>query len=317
MTDAVTNAEIEDVLTSIRRLVSENHPSLREETKDGEAEGPLVLTPALRVVEKREGQGPEADALDDAAPEDVRAAQDRESEPQDVAEPAPETAHEKAPEDELHRPETGEGALPAGEPEAENGAAREAVSHEEAAPEDALAEPDGFEPDVPEMGSDLEKRIAELEAAVSASHDEWEPDGSEIEIEASEAFVLRAVGGRAHHGNAGPEIIDAEPVTEELNAAETPDMEPLEADAEETGSPEHEDEHGAGDDLQDMPTVELLDAERDDEDYAYIDEEALRDLVLRLIREELQGQMGERITYNVRRMVRREVQKALTIRDLD
>ncbi len=42
----------------------------------------------------------------------------------------------------------------------------------------------------------------------------------------------------------------------------------------------------------------------------------MRDLVARLIREELQGELGERITRNVRKLVRREVKRALDARDL-
>lgn len=49
---------------------------------------------------------------------------------------------------------------------------------------------------------------------------------------------------------------------------------------------------------------------------ALSDEEALRLLVGRLIREELQGELGERITRNVRKLVRREIMRALASRDL-
>lgn len=48
-----------------------------------------------------------------------------------------------------------------------------------------------------------------------------------------------------------------------------------------------------------------------------ISEDELRDLVARMIREELQGVMGERITRNVRKLVRREIQRALANHDLD
>lgn len=45
--------------------------------------------------------------------------------------------------------------------------------------------------------------------------------------------------------------------------------------------------------------------------------DALRGLVLELIRQELQGALGERITRNVRKLVRREISRALENRDLD
>lgn len=45
-------------------------------------------------------------------------------------------------------------------------------------------------------------------------------------------------------------------------------------------------------------------------------EDDLRDLVAQIIREELQGELGARITRNVRKLVRREIQRALAARDL-
>ncbi len=47
------------------------------------------------------------------------------------------------------------------------------------------------------------------------------------------------------------------------------------------------------------------------------DDEAMRLLVARLLREELSGELGERITRNVRKLVRREVHRLLDSRELD
>ena len=47
-----------------------------------------------------------------------------------------------------------------------------------------------------------------------------------------------------------------------------------------------------------------------------IDEMLLRDLIRDVLREELQGELGERITRNVRKLVRAELARALTARDL-
>ena len=52
-------------------------------------------------------------------------------------------------------------------------------------------------------------------------------------------------------------------------------------------------------------------------DDAVLDEEALRDLVAEIVRQELQGALGERITRNVRKLVRREIHRALTSQDFD
>lgn len=50
---------------------------------------------------------------------------------------------------------------------------------------------------------------------------------------------------------------------------------------------------------------------------ALLDEEMLRDMVSDIVRQELQGALGERITRNVRKLVRREIHRALASRELD
>jgi cell pole-organizing protein PopZ len=65
---------------------------------------------------------------------------------------------------------------------------------------------------------------------------------------------------------------------------------------------------------QRMPT-EIIDA--DGTPLAVLDEAALQEIVRQMIREELQGDLGERITRNVRKLVRAEINRALMARDLD
>ncbi|MBQ1202354.1 MAG: hypothetical protein IIX61_00830 [Loktanella sp.] len=48
-----------------------------------------------------------------------------------------------------------------------------------------------------------------------------------------------------------------------------------------------------------------------------LDEEALRALIVSVVREELSGAMGEKITQNVRKMVRREINRLLANQQLD
>lgn len=47
------------------------------------------------------------------------------------------------------------------------------------------------------------------------------------------------------------------------------------------------------------------------------DEVALRALVARVVREELQGDLGQRITSNLRKLVRREIRMILAAKKLD
>ncbi|MGR3493439.1 MAG: hypothetical protein ACU0DW_15410, partial [Shimia sp.] len=51
-------------------------------------------------------------------------------------------------------------------------------------------------------------------------------------------------------------------------------------------------------------------------DDAALDEGALREMVAEIVREELQGELGERITRNVRKLVRREIHRAMASKDL-
>lgn len=53
------------------------------------------------------------------------------------------------------------------------------------------------------------------------------------------------------------------------------------------------------------------------DDLGMIDEEALRDLIAQVVREELQGALGQRITRNVRKMVRREIRLALAAEEFE
>lgn len=52
------------------------------------------------------------------------------------------------------------------------------------------------------------------------------------------------------------------------------------------------------------------------DDVAFIDEDDLQILVARIVREELRGQLGERITQQVRKLVRAEISRALDERNL-
>ncbi|MFO7758686.1 MAG: hypothetical protein R6V26_09440 [Roseovarius sp.] len=68
-----------------------------------------------------------------------------------------------------------------------------------------------------------------------------------------------------------------------------------------------------GDASQDLPDHPAASALED----TVVDEEFLRDIVSEIVREELQGELGERITRNVRKLVRREIHRAMASRDFD
>lgn len=200
----------------------------------------------------------------------------------------------------------------------------------------------------------LEQRIAELEAAVTAQAADYEPDGSEDtsqhrpsavplrriivqEIERSTASIDPDSDGAvdletlvAHSMQAGVEE-RALPLVES-GSHQTDPVPPTSSDAaldaadpQNTGStlPEHQlfihnptRDHGpteaVGSDK--APVSDGIDLASDE---ALLDEEALRDMVAEIVREELQGALGERITRNVRKLVRREIMRAISIRDFE
>jgi len=226
--------------------------------------------------------------------------------------------------------------------EAETGKLLLTPSLRVAGPEEQ-AESDDFSRPVP--GRDfptLEDRIAELEAAVGSEHVDWEPDGSEdqaqhapravvlpmnrsarrtgaerSETETDENDLVFAVAGESEGAEAplefGDKAADAE---DEAPAAEpeTPgqsESQPLAAEGERPAAPAFATFRHRG--QLPTPPENLL----DDDEPALLDEGALRELVAEIVREELQGGLGERITRNVRKLVRAEIQRAFAARDLD
>ena len=129
----------------------------------------------------------------------------------------------------------------------------------------------------------LEDRIAELEAAVGARPDEWEPDGSEdASQEMPDRFVFQhrplLLGSRDAVSDPAP----PRSLPEQANVAE---------------------EEAEGVDLARDATLP--------------DEDLLRDMVAEIVRQELQGELGQKVTRNIRKLVRREIRRALASRDFD
>jgi len=278
MSNPVTNADIEDVLSSIRRLVSEDaRPQAAPEKVNGMDR--LVLTPALRVMESER-------------PEEVTSGE--------TFEELSETAEDPIPE-EMPRPELLE-------------------THELV---DLNQDDTGRR--------NLEARIAELEAVISDTGDHWEQDGEEGSANA---------GGPVQSLNWEDPSEEAVLEEEEVEAHAEP-----EPDAEEAGFVEMAEEAFPVSDPVDFPMEPSAEVEDDfapddyeqaslDEEVAYavepdqedaaetatevvVDEDMLRELVAEVVRQELQGALGERITRNVRKLVRREIHRALTSQELE
>lgn len=369
MSEAVSNAEIEDVLSAVRKLVSEN-----AETEAQKEDGPtdqvtkLVLTPAFRVDDDPETSGSSdedesqgsAEAPFAEMAEVVEAAGDAEADiiNLNAHQSEGDAEHHSAPDQPEHLEVQAEDAQTEVEqPEMEQAETEQTEQSEADQETHAAAEQTAEE-------VTLAARIAELEAVVSRSsvqvQDEYEPDGSE-EVILPEAVLERAevdddaAAQGAEIQDAGPQVDapqeeaaaqvhepqgetaeqDAEPEAadtgvqaqdwEDVDPAQTDDEPHVQAAAQDElleAEPYDDDEDAdlpesdpVGD--EDLAAVAQDDADEGDDDEILIDEDMLRDIVSRIVREELQGPMGERITQNLRRLVRREIKRALATRGIE
>ncbi|NVO23904.1 hypothetical protein [Donghicola mangrovi] len=243
MSEPNTNVDIEDVLTSIRRLVSEEaHDVVLEKVKPHGAADRLVLTPALRIAEP---------PVQVAEPEEVVIT---------TVEAAPEV--DEAPFVEVD-PETEITDLDfTAEPEEIEFAEVEEV---EVAP---LRRPADNLP--------IDQKISELSAAFDRAKAEYEPEEGDV------------FGG----------------IASPLPWAETHPSDQLSGKA-------------AGEGPLDDDAFDEDDASDSDDEVPMFDQEVLRAMVAQIVREELQGELGERITRNVRKLIRREINRALAIQDLE
>lgn len=138
----------------------------------------------------------------------------------------------------------------------------------------------------------LTLKIAALETAVSKIAADWEPDGDVRDALAASDVAAMAWEDDVELDARGAPFAAQTPDVEEAVDIEEPVVAPVQAAAAPSGSA-----FGTEDQL--------------------MDEEALRDLVGEIVRAELQGALGERITRNVRKLVRREIHRALTAQEME
>lgn len=346
MSERLSSVEIEDVLSSIRRLVSEDlRPGPKAETAAPPAaavETPvgdkLILTPALRIDPETEAtadapeatpsfhsvrQGRGASVVDRV----TRAMPDGDWEP--VAEPAAAARSDWASEAEAAVEAAGEAWSEA--PVAPVEQAAEPQDGAETAVEDApvMAEGEGWPPsDAPEANWSDPGEQAPMEAEQPE-----DPGWSEVEPMAIDRPSAAQDG----------DVAEADADADADAGGDLPDWARMEADADagaeaevelSSGPAQMADQPGAGvqedagwadaaeaeirRELEDDATATVF-ARFDDDNHddRHFDEEMLRDLVRDIIREELQGALGERITRNVRKLVRAEIARALAVRDFE
>ena len=294
MSDPVTNVEVEDVLSSIRRLVSDdNRPSMKTATPVKLSPDRLVLTPALRVEDDQDEDEavvePTIQAWSEfgAGPEDQDAnladrSENNSDATSDVYEPEQAEAvqdHDEQPQEETH--DVSEA------PAAEPFVLESVVNHAEPemdAPFEEIAEADIPDHEAEaaffaDQSESLTSKIAALEAVIGKTDDQWEPDDT---------------GSSDYSGTEAPSMKwDDVGSDNDADNAEGDNAETVEVDVE----PQQAAFSQSADEL--------------------LDEDALRDIVSEIVREELQGALGERITRNVRKLIRREIHRALAAQELE
>ncbi len=325
MTDPVKNVEIEDVLSSIRRLVSEDVRP--KSSPPSAAPDRLVLTPAQRVAEEPEYRAEEDDVerndTTGTAPVlltdrlDTESATDRQEPGRDAARTGEEGSDDDAVDalsllvgQEVEQALRAFKAAEARDADAAQDAVEELESEEpEAAAEDTDAAADdlsGAEDSptdpAPEArvedqrkASTLEQKVAELEALIAGSDEDWEPEPEPDQDGASHFLGDRAeaLAWQDYDGD-----------TEEVEAA--PDLTFFQSHR--SRPRDEQTTHDAAAEAETEPS---------DGGTAVIDEDMLRDIVAEIVRQELQGALGERITRNVRKLVRREIHRALISQNLE
>lgn len=159
------------------------------------------------------------------------------------------------------------------------------------------------------------QKIAELEAKVARSQEQWEPDGASSDPYAGtniETLATIETLEWQDHIEDVPEPAQSPRV--DSGAAHQASQAGSEAEAMSMDSGDIAD---AAQLAQDAVAEEALDALQGlTGDESYLDEDSLRELVADIVRSELQGALGERITRNVRKLVRREIHRALAAQDL-
>lgn len=153
--------------------------------------------------------------------------------------------------------------------------------------------------------SELVATIAELEAAVSKDAHDFEPDGSET---TGQTIAWPGAIARQFADADEAETVDgpAEDVSDPAPAAAIPEASVPFTHRETTTDAQDEFDDDLDEDLDGLMAQGTT-----------LDEDALRELVSQVVREELSGPLGERITRNVRKLVRREIYRILSSQEFD
>ena len=277
MAEQTNKQNIEDVLSSIRRLVSDEGTHAPRAPMPGLRPEKLVLTPQLRVTE----------------PEDPYQTIRVLGQPEQPSDEMDEASLEDAPDaDVLMAPMAGDSradVMPALDPALERAFAAPA--------DDSTAEPEAVE--TSEDNGEADQGDASIEADETAA-----PEAPMVEVAFDEASMDEPFEAVARLSPSEMDVAtleasdDSIPQDLQSAVAEVPqDPAPAIPFPQEKVQRAAEPKPQEGDDV--------------------LDEETLREIIAEVVREEFAGQLGERITRNVRKLVRREIRQILSSEDLD
>lgn len=300
MSDPVSKIEdVEDVLSSIRRLVADTSGGTpreageSDEKLDAAPQEALILTSAQRVnfdVDRDAGPTSSLEALRkavavaDATSEKVVAGSWARSNPDEYYEDEAETT--RGGWAEAQEPFVGASDRPAFAP----------VVQEAGASEDDEATDDE---------ATIEQRIAE-------DVDAEAEDLSDAELSSDDSPQIVAAAP-VPEKEVAPSLVEELGVATFLRATSEP-TDPSDEGIEDASFVDIDFDDG---DLSDEEPIENMLPDGADVDVGMIDEDTLRALVSEIVRTELGGELGERITRNVRKLVRREIHRALMAREFE
>ncbi|NDW53602.1 hypothetical protein [Aliiroseovarius sp. PrR006] len=362
MSDPVSNAEIEDVLSSIRRLIAAGDPDQNDDGQTADlTDDKLILTPAFRVF----GGGPDEAVKDDApalsalpptgrdipverleqsalsaaaSPEDEGDADSAENMPPfvlsfdaNMAEPGLQSTSDMP----IPPADTQVDFEDNWDSDALGETAQVAFLHQRVTSVATHTPLDEVESEaVAEEVAELEVMVEDEAVATDAAAAAIETEEAPVVDAAPEAEVVPEVDAAPEVEDVNALAVDVEPIADENPDVVVVADEPVEADGDDLPEDEVEDQpilaeakidDLTDDSVEDTLSTEVLAAAVDDapvaeiveDDSDFIDEDHLQEIVSRIVREELKGEIGVKITQAVRRMVRREVTRALSLEKFD
>lgn len=184
--------------------------------------------------------------------------------------------------------------------------------------EDASPEDEALRPDEEAASAALQLKIAALEKLVASQKQDWDAETLEAAQERP-TFVRRNrepvldwedhLPGPVTQADQRDEAAAAEASAEARDDSLEDDTQPVPHEAEAPAR--------GGEPALAGASGDLAESARTGGELAEIDEEVLRQMVSDIVRQELQGVLGERITRNVRKLVRREIHRVVMSQEFD